>query len=285
MSDEHVTELLERAVEGVPPALLRPPHAAIRRLVRRRGAVRWGTATVAVLAVMAGLATVRPAAERHPVPAESAVAPTLPTVPGVPWHTARVDRTGTRITVYAAPLPGKCVDRDPDHDRIDRTPQTVSVFLAGTYTGCADDGVAATRTFELPQTVGDWAVQDVREPGGQRVVFHDRELPDLAAGGWTEQPARWESPGAGVLVLRFTRPGGPELRIHAYRCGCEGGTVPPGDRVLVIGGHRVDRYDGPGGPSAGWWSVRGWVRFTLLVGGRPIENSEFEEIIRGMTWA
>ena len=38
MSDEQVTDLFERAVATVPPALLAPPLGAIRRRVRRRRA-------------------------------------------------------------------------------------------------------------------------------------------------------------------------------------------------------------------------------------------------------
>ncbi|MET7419576.1 hypothetical protein [Dactylosporangium sp. NPDC005555] len=283
MSDDtKVIDLLERAVAEVPPTLLRPPHAAIRRLIRRRRATRLGAVAVTALAALAGFAAVRPGGTPpRPVPAAPAA---LPTVPGVPWHTARIDRTGTRITVYAMPLPGKCVELNPAGDRADRSGRAVSVFLAGVYTGCADDSAVAARTFELPQTVGDRAVLDARDPAGQRVVFRDAELPDLA-GGWAEQPPVWQSPGGALLALRYTRQGGPEVRIYAFHCGCEARDRLPPDRTLSVDGHTVDLYDRPGSPAAGWWSERGQVRFQLVVAGRAVENSEFEQIVRGMTWS
>lgn len=283
MTDEtKVTDLLQRALATVPAPLLDPPHAAIRRRVRRRRAAGWGAAVVAVVAVLAGAVLARPGpAAVHPQPAASTA---RPGVPGVPWHTARVDRTGTRITVYAAPLPGKCVARDPAGDRVDRGDHDVSVFLAGAYTGCRDDDVATAHTFVLPQAVGDRAVLDARDPGGRRVVMRDGQLPDLAAGGWTELPAVWV--GGAALVLRFTRPGGPDLGVSAWRWEPDGGTrLAAADHTVTVAGRTIDVYGPPGNPRAGWWSADGTLRFTMTPVDANLGKSAFDEIVRGMTWS
>ncbi|MEV4510523.1 hypothetical protein AB0K00_16330 [Dactylosporangium sp. NPDC049525] len=289
MSDEEqVIDLIERAVATVPPPLLPAPHAAIRRRIGRRRAAGWGAATLAVLAVLAGFAVARPdPAVVRPEPAASAVPSVVPpAAPGVPWLAARIDRTGTRITVYAAPLLGKCIERDPVRDDLVVSDDRVTMFLDGTYTGCADDTQVAARTFELPQAVGTRLLQDARSPAGQPFVFVDADLPDLAAGGWSEQPPVWLGSGAAVLALGFTRAGGPDLRIVPVRWQSESdGRLSPSDHTLVVDGHRVDMYDRGGSLAAAWWSADEGVRFTLEVSGGPIEKSEFDEIVRGMTWA
>ncbi|MDG6101621.1 hypothetical protein Daura_38835 [Dactylosporangium aurantiacum] len=286
MSDEtRVTELFERALATVPPPLLTPPRAAIRRRVRRRRATGWAAAAVVAGVVLAGAAVARPdPAPVPPRPAASTPRPAGPVVTGVPWHTARVDRTGTRVTVYAAPLPGKCVAREPAGDRVDWGEHGIAVFLAGAYTGCRDDEVAAAHTFVLPQAVGDRTVLDARDPGGRRVVVRDTQLPDLAAGGWTELPAVWA--GGAILVLRFTRPGGPDLGVSAFRWDPDGGArLTAADHTVTVGGRTVDVYGAPGGPRAGWWSADGTVRFTMAPVDAGVGNSAFDEIIRGMTWS
>ncbi|WP_327010168.1 hypothetical protein OHA72_24745 [Dactylosporangium sp. NBC_01737] len=286
MSDgTQVTDLFERAVAEVPPALLLPPHAAIRRRIRRRRAAGWGAGAVAALLVVAGFVVARPGpAVEGPEPAASAVASAAP---GVPWTAARIDRTGTRITVYAAPLVGKCVERDPARDDLDFSDDRVTILLDGAYTGCADDTQVAARTFELPQSVGTRFLRDARSPQGQQLVFSDADLPELSrTGGWSELPPVWLSSGAAVLALGFTRAGGPQLRIAPMRWEPEpDGRLSPPDHTLMVDGRRIDVYDRSDGPAAGWWSADERVRFTLEVTGGAIEKSAFEEILRGMTWS
>lgn len=285
MSDEdQVIDLLERAVATVPPRLLPAPHAAIRRRIGRRRAAGWGAATLAAVLVVGGFAVVRPSPAEQPEPAASTV-PQVP--PGVPWLAARIDRTGTRITVYAAPLLGKCVQRDPARDDLVFTDDRVTMSLDGTYTGCADDTQVAARTFELPQAVGTRLLRDARSPDGRQLLFSDVDLPDLAAGGWSELPPVWLEPGSANLVLGFTRAGGPDLRVFPVRWQPEpDGQIATPDHTLVVDGRQVDVYDRAGSLSAGWWSSdEGSVRFTLEVSGGPIEKSEFDALLRGMTWS
>jgi hypothetical protein len=295
MSGEQVTDLFERAVATVPPALLAPPHTAIRRRIRRRRAAGWGAATIAAVLVIAGFVVARPGpALVSPAPAASVVPsvvpPTVPSLaPGVPWYAARVDRTGTRITLYAAPLLGKCVERDPGGDELVFADDRVTMFLDGTYTGCADDTQVAQRTFTLPQAVGGRLLVDGRSPAGQQLVFSDTDLPtlpDLEAGDWSEEAPVWGSPGAAVLALRFTRPngGGPKLRVTPMRWQPEpDGRLTQPDHTLLVDGHQVDIYDRAGSLSAGWWSAAQDVRFTLST-EVPMGISKFDALVRAMTW-
>ncbi|WP_433222197.1 hypothetical protein ACQP00_22810 [Dactylosporangium sp. CS-047395] len=285
MSDEEVIDLFDRAVATVPPELLPAPHAAIRRRARNRRVAAWGGATAAVvLVIVAGFAVARPGSESvAPQPAASkdpAVAP------GVPWLGARVDRAGTRITVYAAPQLGKCVERDPTHDNLLVADDKVTLSLDGAYTDCADDTQVAARTFELPQALGTRFLVDGRSPWGQPFVFTDADLPDLAAGGWSEQPPSWRGSGDAALTLRFTKAGGPDLRLLAERWQPEpdGRTKTP-DHTIEVKGHRIDVYDGPDTRSASWFSsdAQG-VHFTLEVSATAVGKSEFDALLNGMSW-
>ncbi|GAB3854949.1 hypothetical protein GCM10027610_087330 [Dactylosporangium cerinum] len=206
--------------------------------------------------------------------------------PGVPWIGARIDRTGTRITVFAAPLLGKCIDRDPARDELVLDDDRAWILLDGVYTGCGDDTQVAARTFELPQAIGDRFLVDRRSPSGQPFVFSDKDLPDLAAGGWSEVQSVWLGSGAAVLELVFTRAGGPDLVISPIRWQPEpDGRIAPPDHTLQVGNRRIDVYDRAGSLAAGWWSPNQDVRFTLEVSGGPIGKSEFDAMLRGMTWA
>ncbi|GAA3278421.1 hypothetical protein Dvina_12995 [Dactylosporangium vinaceum] len=285
MSDEEVIDLFDRAVAEVPPALLPAPHAAIRRRVRRRRATGWGAATAAVLAVVAGFAVARadrasdspqPAASREPA-----------ATAGVPWAGARIDRAGTRITVYAVPRLGKCVERDPAHDDLVLTDDKITMSLDGAYTGCADDTQVTARTFELPQAAGTRLLADGRSPWGQPFIFSDTDLPDLAAGGWSEQPPSWLGSGDPTLALRFTRPGGPDLRVLAVRSQPEPGSQDETpDHALMVNGKRIDVYGRAGRLTASWWSAdAGAVHFTMDVSGAALGVSEFDAMLRGLTWA
>ena len=285
MSNEEVKDLFDRAVATVPPALMPAPHAAIRRRAHRRRAVEWGAVTAAVLVIVGGFAVARPGpASVSPQPAASK-APAE--AAGVPWLGARIDRTGTRITVYAAPLRGKCVELDPAHDDdLVFTEDKVTMSLTGVQADCADDTQVTARTFELPQAVGTRILVDGRSPYGQPFVFNDKDLPGLAAGGWREQSPQWLSSGDATLTYRFTRPGGPNLQVLAVRWQPEpDGTVETPDHYLEVNGQRIDVYDHAGSPSASWWSSNTEaVHFTLGVDGSTIGKTEFDAMLRGMTW-
>lgn len=284
MSDEDVTDLFDRAVDVVPPALLPAPHAAIRRRVRQRRMAGWGAATAVILVIIAGFAVAQPdPASVSPQPAASkqpAVAA------GVPWLGARIDRAGTRITVYAAPMLGMCVQRDPTHDDLLLTDDKVTMSLDGAYTGCIDDTQVTARTFELPQAVGTRLLADGRSPWGQPFVFSDADLPDLGAGGWSERSPLWLGSGDATLALRFTRAGGPDLRVLAVNWQPEpDGRVEAPDHTLEVDGHRIDVYDSAGSLTASWWSSNTEaVHFTLEVSGTAVGKSEFDAMLRGMTW-
>ncbi|MEV4136308.1 hypothetical protein AB0J72_29585 [Dactylosporangium sp. NPDC049742] len=280
MTDEQVTDLLERAVAEVPPALLQAPHAGIRRRIRRRRMTRAGAVVAAALAVLAGFA----AAPTGGAPYVPTGGPSASTgrawVPQVPWDVAQIDRTGTRITVYAAPLPGKCVERDPADDRVEWADNRITLHLAGSYTGCGDDSQPASRTFELPQAVGGRGIVDGREPLEPRVLVRAADLPDLAAGGWTELPAVRLH---GVLAWRFTRPGGPDLALRAYRLSA-GVVLSEPDHTLRLGSRTAAVYDRPGDRSAGWWSDDHQVWYTITAVDPAIGKSGFDAVLRGMTW-
>ncbi|MFI5912448.1 hypothetical protein [Dactylosporangium sp. NPDC051541] len=284
MSDEEVIDLFDRAVATVPPALLPAPHAAIRRRVRRRRRAGWGAAAAVVLVIVAGFAFARtdPAAV-SPQPAASK-GPAAGA--GVPWLGARIDRAGTRITVYAVPQLGKCVERDPERDDLVVTDDKITMSLDGAYTACTDDTKVAARTFELPQAVGTRLLVDGRSPWGQPFVFSDADLPDLPAGGWSEGSPSWLGSGNATLALRFTRAGGPNLRLLAVRWQPEpDGRAEAPDHTLEINGHRIDVYDRVGGPAAGWWSSDAQsVRFTLDVPDTAVGKSEFDAMLRAMAW-
>ncbi|AGZ45080.1 anti-sigma factor [Actinoplanes friuliensis] len=283
MSDEEVVDLFDRAVATVPPALLPAPHAAIRRRVRRRRAAGWGAVTAAVLVIVGGFAVAR----QDPAPVSPQPAASQAPVVGVPWLGARIDRTGKRITVYAAPLRGKCVELEPAPDELVSAEDKVTMSLDGAYTDCADDTQVTARTFELPQAVGTRFLKDGRSPYGQPFVFSDTDLPDLAAGGWSEQSPVWLGSGDATIAFRFTRAGGPDLRVLASRWQPEpDGTVEKPDHSLEVKGGRIDVYDHAGSMTAGWWSSNTEaVRFTLEVPGTTIGKSEFDALLRGMTWA
>ena len=83
------------------------------------------------------------------------------------------------------------VERDPTLDDFVVTDDRVTMSLDGAYTGCTDDTQVTARTFELAQAVGTRLLADGRSPWGQPFVFSDADLPDLAAGGWSEQPPQW----------------------------------------------------------------------------------------------
>ncbi|MEV0565111.1 hypothetical protein [Dactylosporangium sp. NPDC050588] len=276
MSHGQVTDLFARAVADVPPALLTAPHAEIRRRIRRRRSIRSGAVVAAALALLAGFA----AAPTGGAPD----APAAPTgragVPQVPWDVARIDRTGTRITVYAAPLPGKCVERDPADDRVEWADNRIALHLAGSYTGCGDDSQPVSRTFELPQAVGGRGIVDGREPLEPRVLVRAADLPDLAAGGWTELPAVRQH---GVLAWRFTRSGGPDLALRAYRLSA-GVILSEPDHTLRLGSRTAVVYDRPGDRSAGWWSDDHQTWYTITVADPAIGKSGFDAVLRDMTW-
>ncbi|WP_433045891.1 hypothetical protein [Dactylosporangium sp. CS-033363] len=287
MSDEEVTDLFERAVATVPPELLPPPHAAIRRRARNRRVAAWSAATAAVvLVVVAGYAVARPGQESvAPQPAASK-APAA--VPGVPWLGARIDRAGTRITVYAAPQLGKCVEGDPAQDDLVAEDDKITISLGGAYTDCADDLQVTARTFELQQPVGTRFLKDGRSPYGQPFVFPDTDLPDLAAGGWSEGTPVWRGSGDAALTLRFARPGGPDLRLLAERWQPEpdGTTKEPDHSLWVTNVNRVDVYNGADTQSASWFSsdAQG-VHFTLEVSATAVGKAEFDAMVRGFAWS
>ncbi|GAA3193037.1 hypothetical protein ACFO1B_04460 [Dactylosporangium siamense] len=291
MSDEEqVIDLLDRATASVPAALLEAPHAAIRRRVRRRRAAGWTAAAAAALLIIAGFAVARPgpAAQMPAAPGAAPAATSAQEAPGVPWLGARIDRTGTRLTVYAVPLLGKCVaERDPNRDDLVLDDDRVTVQLDGIYTGCADDTQVTSRTFTLPQALGDRFVVDGRSPRGQPFLFSDKDVPDFAAGGWSEQKAVWLNSGAAVLQLYLTRPGGPDLIFTPARWQPEpDGRVATPDHTLTLGDLQIDVYNRPGQQAAGWFSSHNSdVRFMLTVAGNPLEKDAFDALLRGMTWA
>ncbi|MEU1589559.1 hypothetical protein [Micromonospora sp. NPDC005710] len=284
MSDEEVMDLFDRAVATVPAALLPAPHAAIRRRVRYRRVAGWGAATAVILVIIAGFAVARP--DPAPVSPQPAASKEPAVAAGVPWLGARIDRAGTRITVYAAPTLGKCVARDPTHDDLVVTDDKITMSLDGAYTGCADDTEVTARTFELPQAVGTRLLADGRSPWGQPFVFSDADLPDLAAGGWSERSPLWLGSGDATLTLRFTRAGSPDLRVLAVRWQPEpDGRVENPDHTLEVNGHRIDVYDRAGNLTANWWSSNTEaVRFTLEVSGAAVGRSQFDALLRAMTW-
>ena len=122
-NEDTVVRLLEAAVPPIPPALRTPPYARIRRrALRRRLAVAGSAAAVTVLVATAGAVATRLLPLRGPstvvnVPAVSSLEPTTqgftppaqPTpLPGAPadavsWQLVRVDRSGTRLTMYVNP--------------------------------------------------------------------------------------------------------------------------------------------------------------------------------------
>jgi hypothetical protein len=283
--EERAVDLIERAVATLPPELLAAPHAAIRRRVRRRRATGWGATAVVVLALLAAVGRSLPGpTDGGPEPAASSAGAAW--VPGVLWNTVRIDPSGTRITVYAVPLLGNCADRYPSGDRVDWSDRAVTVFLVGTYTACTGSNDVATRTFELPQTIGDRLLVDGRDPTGLKHVVRAGDLPDLPAGGWSEQPPIWMGLACAALGFRYTRPGGPDLMLRAY-CGhaWSGAGMPTPQRTLAVDGRTVDLDDRPGSLAAGWWSADRQLRFTLTPVDGAVGIAAFEEIVRDMTWS
>ena len=59
-------------------------------------------------------------------------------------------------------------------------------------------------------------LRDARSPAGRPLVFSDTDLPDLAAGGWSEVRSVGFVP-APPFELGFVRAGGPDLRVLPVR--------------------------------------------------------------------
>ncbi|MGN9906518.1 hypothetical protein ACTMTJ_03095 [Phytohabitans sp. LJ34] len=230
MTDDTVSRLLEEAVPGIPDELRRPPLREVRARARRRRTRRNALAAAAVTMAL----VITPALWRQATPDESAPpsAGERPVLPGstlgtkVTWWMARVDRTGTKVTLYATRPP----DGPPCQDRWFLQASTAmedDVATLGLWDvsvdglGCPSQGGGSLVPVEvtLHQPLGDRALVDGFDET-TRPVYREADLPVVPQGpdGWSEVTTSFgASPGSeGLWSVGYTRSGGPDVWIHGY---------------------------------------------------------------------
>ncbi len=183
------TDLLEKALPPLPPDLQIAPLKQLRgRIRRRRRRVRAGLLAAIVLTVGVGIG-VPLAGRKGDV---------------VAWQYARIDRTGTILTIFAL---GTCLEAA---SRADARSVAITVRLAGRT--CR----RVPLVVHLTAALGARALVDGAD-GRIRTGFPDRDLPLPPAGAdYAEIPGAPSGTAADpVSTVTWTRPGGPDLRLTA----------------------------------------------------------------------
>jgi hypothetical protein len=299
MTDDPVARLLEEAVPGIPDELRRPPVREVRARARRRRTRRNAVAAAVVTTVLlTGPAfwyqstrgeSQRPPSGGNPVPTTAAVGTKIT------WWKARVDRTGTKVTLY--------VTRPPDEPPCDGTwrlragttvgaDEVTAVVedVSATGMGCSPDNFMTPVQVTLPEPLADRALVDGYD-GSSRPVYREADLPKVPTGpdGWSEVPGHFSvghgpiSEQDGAWYLGYTRSGGPDIRI----------TGAPPMQALTSDGARIDTVDVAGAPgtiythpdeATGYelrWEASGVVYLLALspVEGERISLGEFREVL------
>ncbi|GAA2647150.1 hypothetical protein GCM10010399_95260 [Dactylosporangium fulvum] len=292
MSEEQLIDLIERGIPDVPEELLAAPKESIRRRIRRRRQAGWSAATAAltVVAVAVGLGAARPA------PPEEVIVEPSPTdqfvvLSPLTWQVARVAQNGTSVVLWVDVPEGVCLEyRDltvltNEEDRADRVYLTVATE-GGTSVDAPCQAKAAEARGLLRKPLGDRRIEDGGEPGSPRLVIRDADLPQVTRHGWTEVPGMHSGLDGTSFTLAYTRSGGPDLLLRMVpkalapeRLGDPVGTVPLGSRTGQVYRSNGDLWL--------YWEAHDVVyglSARPAAGGRPLERSAFEQLIRDMTW-
>jgi len=296
-NEQQVANLLRRAAADVPAEFMFAPYRAIRRRYRRRKALTWMASTVAVVVVGVGAAALmvaRPSSV-HPTPGDRPPSATstspqgaVPTVAGLRWTVARVDRTGRSITVYTASPEDRCAHPNQAKHRATIVGGVVSLHVDGVLGECPADqpSLAAEVRFDLDEPLGDRQVVDAAAPAGQPLVVRDRDLPDPEAAGLTPVPTMYLNLRGTRFGISWTRPGGPDVYITAYPATLDPGQ-PKQVGTLDVGGRPVTVHEFNNGWLARWRSADGRVILHLTLSpaeGKTLQRTEFEANVRGLPW-
>lgn len=199
----------------------------MRARVRRRRARRNVLVAAAVTMVLAtGPALWYQSTRGEPPrpPSGGGVVPSVKVDNTLTWWMARLDRTGTKVTLY--------VTRPPEGIPCEGTwsPQAVTEMDADVVTvsvedasaggmGCPGSNSLAPLRITLPQPLGNRTLADGFD-GGSRPVFREADLPEVPQGpdGWSEVNTTFgANPGSeGLWTVGYTRGGGPDIRIYGY---------------------------------------------------------------------
>jgi hypothetical protein len=247
------TDLLEVALPPLPPDLQIAPLRQLRGRIRRRRRVRVALLAAVVLTVGAGIAV--PLAGRK---GES-----------VAWQYARIDRTGTILTIFTAL--GACLEAA---SRADARAVVITVRLARRT--CAPIPL----TVHLTASLGTRALIDGAD-GRIRTGFPDRDLPwPPAAAGYAEHPLAGGTTADPVSIVEWTRPGGPDLQVTA-RTGRSAGApagLPLGPAPLA---RRTGAYYRVGATLELRWDV-GALVYELAVS--RISLPQFQALVAAWSW-
>lgn len=281
---QRLRELLDAATADVPPDHRGAPLAAIHRRVRRRRvAVIAGVAAALTVLVLGGVAVaagVRPTPSR-PAPAAS---PSPSALPVVPWWSAMVARDDRTITVYAG-VKG-CTDvTGPRGELVRQSADRVVIAVRGAVVpagDCATGGQAVPVTVHLSAPLGDRTV--LGASGGSRPVYHERDLPDLAATGWTRAKSAWAA-GDDLWSATYSGPNGSAMSLTATPTRGRGnpGTVVT---TMRLGSHDATITRSGGGLWNAIWRVGGNTYVLTYVpseGGSTTQDA-FTHLLRTLRW-
>jgi hypothetical protein len=296
MSGDRLTELLDAATADVPARHSSAPLAAIAGRIRRRRVRTAAVAGAAVLAVLlGGFAAVRGVVAGPPVippgapsrgPSTGPTRPQLSADPAaVPWFSAFVARDDRTVTVYSGTA--GCHELAQSQARL--AVQDAEQVVIGVYArvvdaaDCTTAGQVVPLVVTLTSALGSRLLLDAA--GASRPVYHEWDLPDLRASGWTPvAQVTWLVPSSG-WHNRFNGPGGGEIVLAAWHTDKP---VEPerGEIIIWMGGHQgTITATGAGGWRVSWpvGDVTYQLDYVPAEGG-SFSLTQFGDLLTGLRW-
>ncbi len=294
MGVEQVGELLAAATADVPENYRAAPLAAIARRIRRRRA--WAAAAAAAVTVavlLGGVAVARaavPGATAHPAGTASpssdspSAEPVNAASAALPWASVMVSRDNRTLTVYGG-VTG-CRSLAQAHALL--TSQDSTQVVIGVYgqpvaaSDCSTAGRAVPLVVTLSAPLGTRIVRDAT--GGQPPVYHQRDLPDVTATGWSPFENSWQANDV-AWHAGFNGPAGTSIFLSAQ----PDHSTPYGAPVTTVrlGTHQGAIFQGfPGAWQVNW--LIGGVSYSLQyepTEGGSFTLGQFKQLLTTLHWS